>query len=404
MTALRERVAGVDRRRMDAILAVAMIIVLGLQCWLGAGIAGQHQLVTAFAAVFFAAPIAVRRVVPGFALVFSAAVAAIQALLGGGLLSGPLFGNAGPVLGDVVPVIVLLVLGYSAGAWLDVRRSLAAVILGLALIVSCAFLPGGGGPPAGAGSIAQSVFYPSLMIVPGWLVGRLARARGRRSTAFRELAAQAAADQDAREAAAIAGERARIGSELQDIIAHSVSAMVIQAGGARLLLRSDPDRARDSILTIEHIGREALADLRRLLGMLRKDDDPRALSPQPGLSQLPALIDSAGQAGLACELRTLGDPIDLTPGADLVAYRVIEVALLTAADHHLSRALVTIRYTPHELELDIGGDGTIPGLDQSLQATAQRVALYDGSLRARTAADGGFELRARLPIRTAALA
>jgi signal transduction histidine kinase len=169
-------------------------------------------------------------------------------------------------------------------------------------------------------------------------------------------------------------------------------------------LRSDPDRARDSILTIEHIGREALADLRRLLGMLRKDDDPRALSPQPGLSQLPALIDSAGQAGLACELRTLGDPIDLTPGADLVAYRVIEVALLTAADHHLSRALVTIRYTPHELELDIGGDGTIPGLDQSLQATAQRVALYDGSLRAWTAADGGFELRARLPIRTAALA
>ena len=93
--------------------------------------------------------------------------------------------------------------------------------------------------------------------------------------------------QDAREAAAIAGERARIGCELQDIIAHSVSAMVVQAGGARLLLRSEPDRARESILNVEETGREALADMRRLLGMLRKDDDPRALSPQPGLEPAP---------------------------------------------------------------------------------------------------------------------
>jgi signal transduction histidine kinase len=127
------------------------------------------------------------------------------------------------------------------------------------------------------------------------------------------LAAQAAIAQDERESAAIAEERARIGGELQDIIAHSVSVMIIQAGGARLLVRSDPERARDSILNVEQTGRETLADLHRLLGMLRKDDDPRALAPQPGLNQLAALIDSIRDTGVECELRAEGEPIDLTP-------------------------------------------------------------------------------------------
>jgi signal transduction histidine kinase len=177
--------------------------------------------------------------------------------------------------------------------------------------------------------------------------------------------------------------------------------MVIQAGGGRLLLHGDPDRARDSILNVEHTGREVLADLRRLLGMLRKDDDPRALSPQPGLSQLATLIDSIRQAGLECELLTVGDPIDLTPGVDLVAYRVIEVALLTAAEHRVSRGLVTIRYEPRELKLEIAGDGAIPDLDESVRSIAQRVALYDGSLRALPTRGGGFTLHARPPLEAA---
>ena len=195
------------------------------------------------------------------------------------------------------------------------------------------------GAPAGPGRLDERVRSDRLgavlrhrAVVPAWLVGRFVRRHSVRAGAFRELAAQAAAEQDAHDAAAIAEERARIGSELQDIIAHSVSAMVIQAGSARLLLRSDPGRARDSILNVEETGRQALSDLRRLLGMLRKDDDPRALSPQPGLGQLAALIDSLGDAGLACERQTVGEPIDLTPGIDLVAYRVIEAALRAAAD------------------------------------------------------------------------
>src|SRR6202043_1497050 len=113
-------------------------------------------------------------------------------------------------------------------------------------------------------------------------------------------------------AAAVAEERARIGTELRDIIAHSVSAMVVQAGGARMLLRRDPDRARDGIISIEETGREALGDLRRLLGILRKDDDPRALSPQPGLGQIGSLLESRSTAGATWTMRFVGEPADIT--------------------------------------------------------------------------------------------
>ena len=174
--------------------------------------------------------------------------------------------------------------------------------------------------------------------------------------------------------------------------------MVIQAGGARRLLRSDPARARDSIVTVEQTGREALADMRRLLGMLRKDEDQRALAPQPGLDQLTTLLRSIRDAGLPCELRTEGEPIDLTPGLDLVGYRVIEAALVSAAHHRSSHAVVTVRYRPERLELEIRGDGSMPDLDQELRGMSERVALYDGSLRGVSADGDGFALQARLPL------
>jgi signal transduction histidine kinase len=168
-----------------------------------------------------------------------------------------------------------------------------------------------------------------------------------------------------------------------------------------MMLRSDPDRARDSILNVEHTGREALADLRRLLGMLRKDDDPRALAPQPGLGQLPALVASVAGDGYACELRTLGDPIDLTPGVDLVAYRVIETALVRRARRHGGNIVVTVRYEPSELALEIRGDGPFGDLDEELQAIAERVGLYGGSLRTSRGDGDTFSLQARLPLRAA---
>jgi signal transduction histidine kinase len=238
-----------------------------------------------------------------------------------------------------------------------------ALILALVLLWAWALLPSPGGSATTGGPRAWALFYVTMLLLPIWFVGPFVQRHGQRASAFRELAAHAAAEQDARDAAAIAEERARIGGELQDMIAHSISAMAIQAGSARLLMRSDPDRAREAILNVEETGRQALGDLRRLLGMLRKNDDPRALRPQPGLGHLTSLIDTVQRTGLTCERSTVSDPIHLTPGIDLVAYRVVETTLQAAAHRRGNRSVVTIRYEPRDLELDIRGDCAIPDLE-----------------------------------------
>jgi signal transduction histidine kinase len=387
---LRDRLSRVDHRIIDAILAILALVALELTVWLTSGTSASDRIVTAAAAVLYAAPIAVRRVWPAAALAFSIAVVTVSMPFGSQLLSN-----------DNAYVIPVLVLGYSAGAGPDTRRSTAALGLGLALLWTWAILPAPGGSTNDLAQTATALFYVTALLVPTWVVGRLTRRHSDRTSAFSELAAQVDTEQGARDAAAIADERARIGSELQDIIAHTISAMVIQAGSARLTMGSEPDRARESILSVERAGRQALSDLRRLLGMLRKDDDPRALSPQPGLSQITTMIDSVRQAGLSCERETLGDPIHLTPGIDLVAYRVLEVALQAASDWRVGRSFVTIRYEPRDLELEVRGDRTIPDLDRRLAPLVQRVALYQGELRAQPSREG-FALRARLPLEAGA--
>ncbi|MFZ0040304.1 MAG: histidine kinase dimerization/phosphoacceptor domain-containing protein, partial [Solirubrobacteraceae bacterium] len=283
MKRLRARIVGTDPARLDALLAIVIAAELELEIWLGSGIAESHRPLTAVAAVLFVAPLAVRRRWPAGALVCSSVVAAIQPLLGVRLAATSGLGM----------ILVLVLLAYSAGAWLDLRRGVVALIVGAAAFSGFVFHSG-----SGTTGIPTDVVFVGLVFAAPWFVGRLTRERNRRVIAFRELGLQAAAEREERKRAAIAEERVRIGRELQDIIAHSVSAMVIQAGGARQLVRTDPERARVTILSVEQVGREALGDLRRVLGMLRKDEDPRALAPQPGLDQLPALLDSIRAAGL----------------------------------------------------------------------------------------------------------
>jgi signal transduction histidine kinase len=381
MKALRARIAGIDSARLDALLAIVIIAELELEIWLGSGIAESHRPLTAVAAVLFVAPLAVRRRWPAGALVCCSVLATIQALLGGRL---------GATSGTGM-MLVLVLLAYSTGAWLDLRRGVAAVILGGAAFSGFVFDSG-----SGTAGVATVLFFVGLVFAVPWFVGRLTRGRNTRVVAFRELGLQAAVEREERKRAAIAEERVRIGRELQDIIAHNVSAMVIQAGGARQLLRTDPERARATILSVEQVGREALGDLRRVLGMLRKDEDPRALAPQPGLDQLPVLLDTISETRLECDLHLEGEPLDLTPGVDLVGYRVIEAALRTAATSGCRRAVVTVRYRLDELELEVQSGDPIPDPEQTLRAISERVALYGGSLR--LAPGVGFALHAHLPL------
>ena len=372
---------------MFAALAAAEI-----QCWLGGGLTTHERVVTAVASVLLVAPIFWRRSHPGAAFAAAALVVAGQTLVDGQLLNGPL-----PT--DIGPVLVLLGLAYSAGAWLELRPSMISGAAGVALVVAGGIHDG----QPGLSGTASAAFYSALIVAPGWVVGRFARERARRIAAFGQLAAEAATEREARESAAIARERALIGRELQEIIARSVSAMVVQAGGARLVLRRDPQRARDGIVSIEEAGREALGDLRRLLGILRKSDDPRALSPQPGLSQVGSLLKSTGADGAHWTLRSIGESADLMPGVDLVAFRIIEAAFASATSHQVAHGVVTVHHRSRVLEVEIEGDRPIPEIDHELRAVAERVSLYDGVLRL-VSSDRGFTVFARLPLRPAVMA
>jgi len=376
--------ARISAEHVDWLISAALIVDLVLESALGPGI--PHRLVTALFAVPFALTVAVRRRWPAGALLCATAIALAQDPLHGQLFN----------LVSSSAVLVLMLCSYGAGAWLAPRRSLGAIGLAAGLLCADQLIEmyathvSGGGPSGFATLMA-------LFLAP-WVLGWFVSERHRRADAFSALAAQTVAERAERERAAIAQERLAIGRELQDIIAHSVSVMVVQAGGARRLLRDEPDRARESILNVEQTGREALSEMRRLLGLLRKDDDPRALTPQPGLDQLTELINAMAPAGLSCELRTEGEPIDLTPGIDLVGYRVIETALERAAACKCRHADATVRYAPRRLELEVHGDRQLADARDTLRAVAERVELYSGSLDVLDADPTGFAIRCRLPL------
>ncbi|HWF71942.1 MAG TPA: histidine kinase [Solirubrobacteraceae bacterium] len=293
-------------------------------------------------------PVAVRRRWPAVAAVWAAAACLLEDPFRGQLFNLP--SGSG--------VLVLMLCSYGAGAWLGLRRSVFALGMAAALLVADQliemYVTGvTGGNLSGLGTLI-------VLFTAPWVLGRFVNARDRRADAFSSLAAQAATERVERERAAVTQERLTIGRELQDIIAHNVSVMVVQAGGARRLLYHEPERARDSLLNVEQTGREALAEMRRLLGLLRKDDDPRALTRQPGLDQLPELIAAMQIGGLVCDIRTDGQPIELTPGIDLVSYRVIETALERATASRCRHARATVRYQLKRLELEARGDRELP--------------------------------------------
>jgi signal transduction histidine kinase len=198
-------------------------------------------------------------------------------------------------------------------------------------------------------------------------------------------------------------ERARIARELHDVIAHSVSVIVIQAGAAEPLVDEDPSQAREALRSIRSTASDALAEMRRLLGILRTTGDELVLNPQPSIAQLEPLLAQTRAAGLEVELRVEGKPRPLPPGLDLAAYRIVQEALTNTRKHgRASHADVALRYTPSSLEVDVIDDGAAPVAPASngghgLVGMRERVALYDGTLSAGTREGGGYAVRAVLP-------
>jgi signal transduction histidine kinase len=247
------------------------------------------------------------------------------------------------------------------------------------------------------------VFTPVLFAI-GWLVGFALRERAEQTEAAEERAARAERDREAAARVAVAEERGRIARELHDVVAHAVSVMVLQVGAVRHRMAETAAEDREALENAEQAGRSALAEMRRLLNAMRHDDDELELVPHPGLDDLGTLVDDVRAAGLAVTLRIRGEPVSLPPGLDLSAYRILQEGLTNTLKHaRAQRADVDLYYGATELQLEVcddgdGGPSPDDGLGHGLVGVRERVKIYGGDMSAGTSGDGGFVLRARLPL------
>lgn len=239
--------------------------------------------------------------------------------------------------------------------------------------------------------------------IAAWLTGFILNSRSRQTAELRERAERLEREREAQARAAVAEERARIARELHDIVGHSVSVMTVQASAVRRLLREDQQREREALQIVEEQGRAALSEMRRLVGVLRRPEEAPALVPQPSLEYVGKLVEQTREAGLPTELRLEGEPAELPQGIDLTAYRFVQEGLTNALKHaNAKHAEVVVRYDNGSVELvvrdDGTGDGAGGGSGHGLVGIRERIAVYGGELAAGPRPEGGYELRARLPV------
>jgi signal transduction histidine kinase len=239
-------------------------------------------------------------------------------------------------------------------------------------------------------------------VLVAWVIGDYIR--GRRAF-FTELITRHRRESEELRRQAVEDERLRIARELHDVVAHNVSVMAIQAGAARVAGNSDGAGAK-ALQSIETTARDTLAELNRLLGVLRKEPGQAAMSPQPGMEQIDALLKTAGEAGLNADLKITGDQRHLPAALDLTAYRIVQEAITNALKHaHASRLEVRVAYLAEALELTIRDNGE-GGSEEAIRASTghgligmrERVVLFGGELEAGSSDVGGFTVRARLPL------
>jgi signal transduction histidine kinase len=298
------------------------------------------------------------------------------------------------------PILAVFVALYSLALYAAPRR--AAV--GLVYAIGCVYLQIAFAMHHGESYGGTDFGFIAVLLLAPWMVGRAMRGRVAHMTVLEGRAEKAEREREQRAKEAARNERARIARELHDVIAHSVSVMVVQAGAAEEVLRQTPERALEPIRAVQDTGRQALAEMARLLGMLRRDGEELGLAPQPGLDDLEGLVEQTRRAGLPVELRVEGTPRPVPLGADLSAYRIVQEALTNARKHAgEARATVTVRYGVEALEVEVADDGSGAGNGggggHGLVGMRERVALFGGDLHAGPRPGGGFRVHARLPIK-----
>jgi signal transduction histidine kinase len=304
-----------------------------------------------------------------------------------------------------VEAVTILVVTYTAAAWLSLRRAVLAALLlwGPSLVGGLTVLDTRQ-PPM---QLERSYFLVFLLMAVLLCItaGRTVHHRRAYIAALEDRARDAEHSQQALTAQAVADERRRIARELHDMVAHHVSVMSVLATGSRRALSRDPAAADEALVTIEETGRTALREMRRLLDVLRTDQEPAAeLGPQPGVAHLGGLVEQVREAGLPVMLNVEGDARALDPAVALTIYRIVQEALTNALKHAGSAtAEVRLEIGTYWLTLDICDTGRGPQPDggrvgHGLLGMRERVMLYGGTLRTGPRSGGGFRVSARIPV------
>jgi signal transduction histidine kinase len=299
----------------------------------------------------------------------------------------------------VVPDNVLPLFAGCAAAFLMALRPWRQALAGLAIVFGAEAVVARTDPVGGI----DDFFFVSILFSVVWVVGFLLGRKFEAADAAIERAAQAEREREERAREAVAEERARIARELHDVVGHSVSVMTVQASGVRRLLRPDQEREREALLIVERTGREALAEMRRMVGVLRRPEEAPALAPQPSLERVNRLVEQARESGLPVDLRVEGDARELPAGVDLTAYRLVQEGLTNALKHaNASHAEVLVRYGDRQIEVMVSDNGTGvgngDGSGHGLVGIRERVSVYGGELDAGPQPGGGYRLRASLPL------
>jgi signal transduction histidine kinase len=293
----------------------------------------------------------------------------------------------------------IFVAGLFAAVLVGSLRNGRLMRIGLVVIIVCAGIVVLNVPDLGT----SDLFFTPLIFIVGWVAGFALRERNQQAEAAEDRARRAELQRENAARLAVAEERARMAREMHDVVAHAVSVMVLQVGAVRRRMPESSEEGQ-ALRNVEHAGRTALAEMRRLLGAMRQGDDALELTPGPGLDDLPSLAEDVRAAGLDVRLHREGEPVSLQRSLDLSAYRIVQEGLTNALKHSGARRVdVTVEYADDELRLEVRDDGPGgfvqgDGLGHGLIGINERVKAYGGDMSAFVAPSGGFVLRASLPL------
>ncbi|WP_396452695.1 sensor histidine kinase [Actinomadura sp.] len=369
---------------VDAFFA-APIMVLSVPTMLG-GAYGMGVRWYGLMTVLLTVPLVLRRTYPRSVFAVVALVSFFQCLAG-----------IEPVQANIAVLMGI----YTVSACLPFRWGLASALVGLVGAGMAAVRYSSGADDR------KFAFVTLAVLVAGvFVLGLHMRTRRAYLRSVEERAERLERERDTEVKMAMAAERARIAREMHDVVAHNVSVIVVQADGASYAIDTDVARARQALGTISATGRLALAEMRRLLGVLREDDDAGAFAPQPGVAEIDDLVEQVRASGLAVDYEVDGTPAAMSEGRQLTVFRIVQEALTNTLKHGGPRARVCVRlrYAGDALEIRVTDDGRgaaafDDGRGHGLAGMRERVAVYGGEVRAGPRPGGGFEVVAEIPVR-----